>query len=155
MIEDNENDRFSFIYQTDEALKMMKDMIHSGGDSDPNLFNKEGQILDKKNPLSGNFLTNNSPVNVEEATVDSIKMQDLQRTNELLLKELRIANDKYFSKRQESKSYKEQITALKEEINEMKKEKPIHRSISAKRNLMEVTRENENLVSRIEKLKEE
>jgi len=157
VIEDNENDRFSFIYQTDEALKMMQEMIHTEEESKSNSYGKGTQVMGKKDtPHSGSYLINDSlGRDLEGASKDSIKMLDLQKTNELLLKELRAANDKYFNKRQETKNYREEINALKEKIKEIQRENTANRSTSGKRNLIEVTQENETLMARIEKLKEE
>lgn len=87
IIEDNENDKFAFIYQTESFMQMISQQ-----------FNTES-YADKSN--SGSYYGNNDPRfyrNDESPepinSYESIKMQDLQRTNELLLKELRKANDK-------------------------------------------------------------
>lgn len=87
-------------------------------------------------------------------TVDAIRMQDLQRTNELLLKELRTANDKYFNERLESKKLKEELANLQKEVGTLKRQRP-SKSPVPKRNLTEVVKENDSLRQRIEKLEQE
>lgn len=91
---------------------------------------------------------------VVSPTIEDIKMQDLQRTNELLLKELRTSNDKYFNERLEGKKLKEELEKLKREVSNLKIERPI-RSPSAKRSLNDVCKENDTLKKRIEKLEQE
>ena len=112
---------------------------------------------------SGNYYLNESSVKYPKRefspemspTIDSIKMQDLQRTNELLLKELRTANDKYFSERLENKKVKEELSNLKKELSLLKRDKSKTRPTNVKRNLNEVTHENDSLRQRIQKLEQE
>lgn len=91
----------------------------------------------------------------DSSSFDAIKLQDLQRTNELLLKELRTANDKYFSERLESKKLKDEISNLKKEVSSLKRDKSTTRSTSVKKSLNDVSKENETLRSRIQNLEQE
>jgi hypothetical protein len=163
VIEDNENDQFGFIYQTEEAFRIMQDM---SGDDSKVYINKVNQVQlqgRRTTPQdnSGSYYKDSSmkypkrDFSPESASFDAIKMQDLQRTNELLLKELRTANDKYFSERLESKKLKEELSNLKKEVNLLKRQKSSTRTTAVKHNLNDVSKDNEGLRKRIEGLEQE
>lgn len=117
IIEDNENDQFAFIYQTEEAFKLIQKRINreefnysqdiktemqkQGYDSfGHDKFVPESAANYNSNPYSQKYNRRDLSPDVSPSA-DAIRMQDLQRTNELLLKELRTANDKYFNERLE------------------------------------------------------
>jgi len=165
IIEDNENDQFAFIYHTEEAFNYLQ-QIASPDEEVKGDFDRQGY----EGPVQGRRIPNNSGSYYStdsiakhgrrdaspdmSPTFDDIKMQDLQRTNELLLKELRISNDKYFNERLESKKLKDELDILRREVKIISKEKPI-KTTTTKRNLNEVCKENDTLKERIEKLEQE
>ena len=170
IIEDNENDQFAFIYQTEEAFKIIQKHINkeeiSYSQDLKNEMQRHGYDTfghDKYNPESaGNYHSNpySQKYNKRELSpdvspsADAIRMQDLQRTNELLLKELRTANDKYFNERLEWKKFKEELKNLKKEVSTLKKDSSA-KAVTPKRNLNDVCKENENLRDRIKQLEQE
>lgn len=164
VIEDNENDQFAFIYQTEEAFRIMQEMVGGESKINPNRVISEAQLQGRRTSPqdnSGSYYNDLSmkyskrDVSPESSSFDAIKMQDLQRTNELLLKELRTANDKYFSERLESKKLKDELSNLQKEVNTLKRQKSSTRTTSVKRNLNDVSKENESLKKRIENLEQE
>jgi len=89
IIEDNENDKFGFIYTVEEFLKNIDLSLEA-----PN-------TIDSKMSWKSDEATNER--------VSTRKMKELQRTNELLLGELRKSNEKYLNERLVQKQLKEQL----------------------------------------------
>ena len=169
IIEDNENDQFAFIYQTEEAFKMIQNRINKedlnysgdlrnemqrhGYDSFGHEKLMENAANYNSNPYGQKY--NRRDLSPElSPSADAIRMQDLQRTNELLLKELRTANDKYFNERLEGKKYKEELKNLKKELSSIKKDSS-SKVVTSKRNLNDVCKENDSLRDKIKQLEQE
>jgi hypothetical protein len=136
IIEDNENDQFGFIYQTDEAFKIIQQELemNRGENRDNRPIHRprsevNSSFQNKKfnsTDSSGNSFEPYTKQNMDKDSADammtasSIRIQDLQRTNDLLLKELRKANDKYFGERLETKKVKEELDKLVAENKKLK-----------------------------------
>lgn len=141
IIEDNENDKFAFIYQTEAFLQIVNQQLNFENYDEEEVKsreNKQGfyssfQGRRMPNPdNAGSYYGGQESKYMRRETspdaslgFDAIKMQDLQRTNELLLKELRKANDKYFNERLESKKLKTEIDNLTKNLNSLKRQKSI------------------------------
>lgn len=101
IIEDNENDKFGFIYTVEEFLKNMDLSIEA-----PPTIDSVGKLSKKSD--EGNDRVSNK------------KIKELQRTNELLLGELRKANEKYLNERLVQKQLKSELDSLEQELEKLK-----------------------------------
>lgn len=103
VIEDNENAKFGFLFTCDEFLKT----IDLSLEAPPTI-----ESLGKHSYGSGEHW--------EERGGTSWKVKELQRTNELLLNELRKANEKYLDERLSSKKIREELENLEMEVEKLK-----------------------------------
>ena len=95
-IEDNENDKFGFIFQTDELMRTING-------------NLENITLD----IDELNLTRESAFSRKETEkIPNRRVEELQRTNELLLTELSKANEKYMNERLSAKKLRHEIEKL-------------------------------------------
>ena len=111
IIEDNENDKFAFIFHTESLVQI----VNQNFKTESAVENEDSKLEEPRNEFYSSFQGRKMPPQDNSGSYydfnesryqkqdtppetlqqyDSIKMQDLQRTNELLLKELRKANDK-------------------------------------------------------------
>lgn len=130
IIEDNENDMFKFIDQTDNFMAQVTDhfavlvnnnVLPPNDDSkDMTLDNPNQSFFSIKGPSNPRPQEDMEDSQDEHSTTK--RLHELQRTNELLLNELRKSNEKYLNTRLEIKKLKSEVDSLKDGLQQSRKE---------------------------------